>query len=294
MHGFFRRFTALPVALLATIACADSSGTSMGLLTVRLTDAPFPFSEVARVDVFVTRVDARSSEPGEDNVAAENNEGWVTIATPNVSYNLLDLAGGVTTNLGADMLPTGTYRGFRLVLDTRQSTITLKDGTTPDIHWPSAGQSGIKIKLDKPIELVEDGTVMTLDFDVGASFVMRGNTVDQGFNFKPVVRAVAQDITGSVIGSVRVGSISGAAVSGATVEVLTQGSLITDADPTHVVSTTATDANGDFRIAFLLPGSYVLRVTPPAVSGLKPALHPGVFTVVSGAETLLPVIVVNP
>ena len=294
MHGFFRRFTALPVALLATIACADSSGTSMGLLTVRLTDAPFPFSEVARVDVFVTRVDARSSEPSEDDAAADNNEGWVTIATPNVSYNLLDLAGGVTTNLGAGLLPTGTYRGFRLVLDTDQSTITLKDGRTPDIHWPSAGQSGIKVKLDRPIEIVEGGTVMTLDFDVGGSFVMRGNTADNGFNVKPVIRAVAQDITGSVIGSVRSGSISGPAVAGATVEVLTQGSLITDADPTHLVSTTATDANGDFRIAFLLPGNYVLRVTPPAASGFKPALHPGVFTVVSGAEILVPVVVVNP
>jgi uncharacterized surface anchored protein len=123
---------------------------------------------------------------------------------------------------------------------------------------------------------------------------MRGNSPDKGFNFKPVIRAVAQDITGSVIGSVRANSTNGTAVAGATVEVLTEGSLITDADPAHIVSTTATDANGDFRIAFLLPGSYVLRVTPPAASGLKPALHPGVFTVVSGAETLVPVIVVTP
>lgn len=293
MHGFFRRFTALPVALLATIACADSSGTSMGLLSVRLTDAPFPFSEVARVDVFVTRVDARTGEPSEGEVVAGNSEGWVTIATPNASYNLLDLASGVTTNLGADMLPTGTYNGFRLILDTDRSTITLKNGTTPDVHWPSAGQSGIKVKLDKPIELDENGTIMTLDFDVGGSFVMRGNTPDKGFNFKPVIRAVAQDITGSVIGSVRASSATGAGVAAATVEVLTKGSLITDADPAHIVSTTATDANGDFRISFLLPGSYVLRVTPPAASGLKPALHPGVFNVVSGAETLVPVIVVN-
>jgi hypothetical protein len=266
----------------------------MGLLTVRLTDAPFPFSEVARVDVFVTRVDAKKAEPSDDDAEDSNSDGWTTIATPNVSYNLLDLANGVTTNLGQAMLPTGSYRGFRIILDTDKSTITLKDGRTPDIHWPSAGQSGIKVKLDKPIELDEDGTVMTLDFDVGRSFVLRGNTIDKGLNFRPVIRAVAQDITGSVIGSVRANSITGPAVVGATVEVLTQGSLINDADPAHIVRTAATDANGDFRIAFLLPGSYVLRVTPPAASGLKPALHPGVFTVTSGAETLVPVIVVNP
>ncbi len=292
MH-VFRRFIAAPVALVATLACADSSGTSMGQLTVRLTDAPFPFSEVASVDVFVTRIDAKKSEPSDDDDAS-NTEGWTTIATPNASYDLLDLANGVTTNLGQAMLPTGSYRGFRLVLDTDKSTITLKDGTTPDIHWPSAGQSGIKVKLDKPIELDEEGTLMTLDFDVGRSFVLRGNTIDKGLNFRPVIRAVAQDITGSVIGSVRANSTTGPAVVGATVEVLTEGSLINDADPAHIVRTAATNANGDFRIAFLLPGSYVLRVTPPAASGLKPALHPGVFTVTSGAETLVPVIVVNP
>ena len=295
MHAYFRRLTALSVAALAFAGCAESSGPSMGTLSVRLTDAPFPFSEVARVDVFVVRVDARNSESTEAEAEDENNHGgWTTIATPNVSINLLDLAGGVTTNLGAATLSTGRYNGFRLILDTDRSTITLKNGSTPPIHFPSAGQSGIKVKLDKPIELTEDGSVMTLDFDVGKSFVMRGNTVDKGFNFKPVIRAVAQDITGSVIGSVRANSTTGPGVAGASLEVLTAGSLLTDNDPSHIVATSATDANGDFRIAFLLPGSYVLRATPPAASGLKPALLPGALTVTSGAETLAQVIVVFP
>src|SRR3989337_1657503 len=120
MQAFFRRLTGLAAAILAFSACSDSSGSNMGTLTVRLTDAPFPFSEVARVDVFVTRVDARRGEPNDAEVDESNDEGWTTIATPNVSYNLLDLAGGVTTNLGAGMLPTGTYRGFRLILDTER------------------------------------------------------------------------------------------------------------------------------------------------------------------------------
>lgn len=295
MHGYFRRLTALSVAALAFAGCAESSGPTMGTLSVRLTDAPFPFSEVARVDVFVIRVEARNSEPTEAEAEDENNRGgWTTIATPDVSINLLDLAGGVTTNLGAATLATGRYNGFRLILDTDRSTITLKDGSTPPIHFPSAGQSGIKVKLDEPIELTEDGTVVTLDFDIGKSFVMRGNTVDKGFNFKPVIRAVAQDITGSVIGSVRANTTTGPGVPGASVEVLTAGSLLTDNDPLHIVATSATDANGDFRVAFLLPGSYVLRATPPAASGFKPALLPGALTVTSGAETLAQVIVVFP
>ncbi len=293
MDGLQRRFIA-SLAAIASLACSDSSGTNTGTLTVRLTDAPFPFSEVARVDVFVRRVDARSSEPSESEAASSGRAGWTTIATPNLSINLLDLGGGRTTNLGAATLPTGTYNGFRLILDTDNSTITLKDGSTPAIHWPSAGSSGIKVKLDEPIELTEDGSVMTLDFDIGRSFVLRGNSAASGFNFTPVIRAVAQDITGSVTGSVRASSVTGAGVPAATVEVLAAGSLLTDNDPTHIVATTATDVAGDFRIAFLLPGTYVVRATPPTASGLKPALLAGGLSIAPGVHAANQVIVVAP
>lgn len=123
---------------------------------------------------------------------------------------------------------------------------------------------------------------------------MRGNNASNGFNFKPVINAVAQDITGTVIGSVHANSATGAAVPNATVEVLTAGSLISDSDPTHVVRSASTDANGNFRIAFLLPGTYVLRATPPAASTFKPALLAGGLTITSGTETQNQVIVVVP
>jgi hypothetical protein len=279
----------------ALAACSDSSGTGTGRLSVRLTDAPFPFSQVASVDVYVVRVDAKQASTTDEEAADENNQdGWTTIATPNASINLLDLGSGKTMNLGETTLPTGNYQSFRLILDTDQSSITLKDGSKPPIFFPSAAHSGIKVNLDEPIQLTEDGSVMTLDFDIGRSFVMRGNNPANGFNFKPVIHAVAQDITGAVTGSVHANSATGAAVPNATVEVLTAGSLIGDADPTHVVRSASTDANGNFRIAFLLPGTYVLRATPPSASGFKPALLAGGLTITEGAETTNQVIVVAP
>ena len=295
MIANIRRTAGLILSALAFAACSDSSGTGTGLLTVRLTDAPFPFSDVASVDVFVVRVDAKTAATS-DNEAndASQMDGWTTIATPNTLINLLDLGAGKTTNLGATTLATGNYQSFRLVLDTDKSSITLKDGTKPAIKFPSAGQSGIKVILDSPIQLTANGSVMTLDFDIGGSFVMRGNDARNGFIFKPVIHAVAQDITGSVSGSVRANSATGAAVPNATVEVLTAGSLLTDSDPTHVVRTTSTDTNGNFRIAFLLPGTYVLRATPPTASGFKPALLPGGLTITTGTETQNQVIVVGP
>lgn len=296
MRRTLRLFAATAFATLGLAACSDSSGTGgTGLLTVRMTDAPFPFSDVASVDVFVVRVDARTAEPTDAEAADESNHtGWTTIATPNASFNLLDLAGGVTTNLGAATLATGTYNGFRLIIDPSKSSMTLTDGTEPAIMFPSAGHSGIKINLDSPIQLTENGSVMTLDFDVGRSFVMRGNAARNGFIFKPVIRAVAEDITGSVSGSVHANSATGPVVPDATVEVLTAGSLITDADPTHVVRSTSTDINGDYRIAFLLPGTYVVRATPTAASGFKAALLTGGLTITTATETQNQIIVVAP
>jgi hypothetical protein len=295
MNRTIRRFAALVIGAFAVAACSDSSGTGTGLLTVRLTDAPFPFSDVARVDVFVVRVDAKTASTTEEEAADEaNHDGWTTVATPNALINLLDLGSGKTMNLGATTLATGNYQSFRLILDTDQSSITLTDGTTPPIFFPSAGHSGIKVNLDAPIQLTEDGSVMTLDFDIGRSFVMRGNNAANGFNFKPVIHAVAQDITGSASGSVHATSATGAVVPDATVEVLTAGSLIGDTDPTHIVSSTKTDASGNFTFAFLLPGTYVLRATPTAASGFKPALLTGGLTITSQTETKDLVIVVAP
>lgn len=295
MRQSLRLFAAIALGTLGVAACSDSSGTGSGLLTVRMTDAPFPFSQVSRVDIWVVRVDARQSTPTDAQTSnASDQSGWITVATPNQSINLLDLRNGTTTNLGQTTLPTGTYNGFRLVIDPSKSSMTLTDGTQPSITFPSAAQSGIKINLDQPISLTENGSVMTLDFDVGSSFVMRGNSPSNGFNFKPVIRAIAEDITGSASGSVHANSATGAVVPDATVEVLTAGSLVTDTDPTHVVASTSTDASGNFSFKFLLPGTYVLRATPPTASGFKPALLPGGLTITTGQETENQIIVVAP
>lgn len=279
---------------LALAACADSSpGT--GKLTVQLTDAPFPFGQVSRVDVFVIRIDAKIASTDDAEAAdAGRMSGWTTIATPNALINLLALQRGVTTNLGTTTLTTGTYKGFRMIIDPAQSSVTLKDGTKPSIIFPSAAQSGIKIKLDQDVAVTQDSSVMILDFDVGRSFVMRGNSIAQnGLLFKPVIRAVATELTGSVTGIVRADTPTGAPMAGVTVEILTAGSVLSNATPESIVRSTVTDANGAFKVAFLLPGTYVVRATPLTSTTYLPALLTGGLTITSSTEASGKVIVVT-
>jgi len=292
MSKTIRLFTALAISTIAFAACSDSSGTGTGLLTVRLTDAPFPFSEVASVDVYVVRVDARKTATTEGAAADEtDHDGWTTVAAPDASFNLLDLGNGKTLTIGETPLPIGTYRSFRLILDTSKSSITLEDGSKPPISFPSAGQTGIKVNLAEPIQVTEDGSTLILDFDIGRSFVMRGNTAASGFNFKPVINAVAQ-LTGSVSGSVHANTATGAVVPNAAVDVLPAGSAVDYSGAIVRSGTTGTD--GNFTIAFLQAGTYVLRATPPTASGFKPALLPGGLTITAGHATTGQVIIVAP
>jgi hypothetical protein len=261
----------LPVTALVLAACDGNTSPATGELTVLLTDAPFPWAQVERADVHVVRIDAKLAEAGaadiDDPLAADPSSGWVTVAAPDQAYDLLQLRNGATANLGQATLPTGRYRGFRLILDTDRSSVTLVDGTvltgasTPGIEWPSAAETGIKIVLDEPIEVTADGTVMVLDFDLARSFVLRGNRVAQnGLLFTPVIRATATDITGSIAGTVTAGATP-AAVPGAVVEVLAAGVA-------EALHTTTTDDAGHFAFPFVLPGSYGVRATGAEGSGL--------------------------
>ncbi len=180
---------------------------SVGRLTVQLTDAPFPYDSVRSVDVFVVRADAKQEEADSAEAAGRVGDddkgagGWVTIAEPKAKIELTSLRDGVTAALGTATIPAGTYRAFRLVIDPAQSSVTLRDGTvltsasSPGISFPSAGRSGIKIKLARPVTVpaaAEGGAApaLLIDFDLNESFVVRGSSLARnGLLFKPGIKA---------------------------------------------------------------------------------------------------------
>jgi len=318
MFNRITRFALGLVALAGLTACDSTSNGGTGKLTVQLTDAPFPYETVDEVNVWVVRIDARLAPATDDDADTDIDDdtdgdidtdtdgtqregGWVTIASPNRMINLLDLRNGITTNLGEATLPTGRYSGFRLILNTDESEVVLNDaantvldGANGGIKFPSAHRTGIKINLAEPIELTQGGTVMVIDFDVANSFVLRGNDIrNNGLLFKPVLRATARDITGSVSGSVHYDTPTGAVVPNATVQALKAGTPVTDTVTANILSSTVTDANGAYTFAFLVPGTYELRALAPASSGYKNALLTGGVTVAEGQDLTDKVIVLT-
>ena len=198
---------ACAVASVAVIgACSSSTSPGSGTMIVQLTDAPFSSDSVSRVDIFVVRVDAKTTDTDSSEAAKGASDdsagvnGWTTLATPKTKIELLALRNGLTNVLGSQKLAAGSYRAFRLIIDPSQSSVTLKNGavltsaSTPSVSFPSAARSGIKINLDTPIVVSDGGTTTALvDFDVSQSFVIRGSSIaSSGLIFKPVIRGTTK------------------------------------------------------------------------------------------------------
>lgn len=277
-----RRMTTLLAAFAAASAVAagcdgNTTASGPGKLTVLLTDAPFSTADVKSATIFVKRIACRQAESTTADAADTTSLGWTTVVSPNQAIDLVPLNNGVTMDLGTQTLPAGTWESCRIVIDPSQSYVQLNDGTKPDIKWPSAAQSGIKILLNEPVT-VQDSSVLVVDFDIGSSFVLRGNDIrNNGLLFKPVVHGVVRDIAATFLGVVRGDSVRGGAISGATVQLLPSGTAVDDT-VALALRTAATDTAGTFAFHYVVPGSYAVRAIPPTGSLYKPALLTGGLT----------------
>jgi hypothetical protein len=257
----------LCVALSITfsIACSDTTlephFTGGGPTTFRLTDAPFPYDKVSRVDVFVVRVQA--SWAGDTSAAATND--FVTVAEVNRKINLLALTGGLSEELGTANIPEGAIKAIRLVIDTDQSSVTMKTGavltgtSNPGIAWQSsAGIATLNAEVVDHISVPEEGTDVVIDFDVGRAFLDPADVSPpcgcSGFIFSPVVRAAQVARTGSVSGTVRYSGVA-TGQADATVE-LKLGNPSSPSNTWSTISTTKTDASGNFRFAYVTRTSF--------------------------------------
>ena len=289
---------------LSAVTCDDRGVDPFGNLTrTVLTDSPFPYSRVARVDVYVVSVSA-SVSPDTSSTAT----GFVTLATPNRRINLLALQNGTIDELGAVRLSSGAVTAVRMTIDTDSSSITLKSGavltgrTTPGIAWQSsAGRPVLNALIHEQIAVPDTGATIVIDFDVGKAFIspqdVNPASTDSGFIFSPVLGAASVAKTGSIAGTIRARSATGTPVLDASLR-LYLGDPNAAENTWSTMATTHSNANGEFKFSFVtrsahwatIPAqvgkTYIVAVDPPAGSGLGRAVVKNI-TVTAGATTPL-------
>ncbi len=249
------------LAVLFFSGCSEdlSTESNMGRLTVQLTDAPFPYDLISEANVTIFKIEARykgDSMEGDGNTE-DNGNSFIVLMEEERDFNLLNLTNGITETLVDIDVPVGSYDLIRIYV--KGVNVVLIDGSTFDLKVPSGEQTGIKVFI-KPSIVVsgELSSDLLLDFDVGRSFIPKGNikniTGINGFNFKPVIKASNLSSAGTLSGLVSTMTEAGIiGLENATVSVFETGTL----DP---IMTAATYENGNYTVMGLNAGSYNVMV----------------------------------
>jgi len=278
----------LSLALLAAAAIAvacykddvttavPNSGKPMA--QVVLTDDPFPFDSVQSVQVYIVNI-AVSTHP--DTGTSADSMHWVTVAAPHRQVDLLTLQQGLTDSLGTGQVTADQYKAVLVTINVDSSAgIRFKNGSPAVVRWHGAGQESYASFVEAPISIPDTGAVIVIDFDVGRSFAYN-QLGDHAFDFFASIRAVNRAATGGISGTVTHDTSAGPAgpVADATVSAWGGGP-----NNWYILSTGKTDAAGHYRLAYLLPGTYIVGVEPPAGSNFGSALDSNV-AVNRGFET---------
>ncbi|WP_162127778.1 DUF4382 domain-containing protein [Flavobacterium phycosphaerae] len=210
-------------------SCSSDDSSSSGNYTykVRMTDAPGPYSEV--------NVDIQSVQ-----VIGTNGQA-VTLNTNAGIYNLLDFTNGVDTLIASSTLSSAEVSQIRLILGSNNTVVL--DGVSYPLSTPSAEQSGLKLLVNQTLEADVDNSIL-IDFDANTSVIQTGNGT---YKLKPVLRTVVTAITGNIEGNITpVGTLA----------------MVSATSTANIEYTSNVDANGDFKITGLPPGTYTVTITP--------------------------------
>lgn len=204
-------------------------------VNVYLIDAPASYDEVW-VEVLGVEILPKGKNE-------ENGNAWINLAheSEDQKINLLALTGGNSAHLGEVEVPAGEISQIRLLLG--DDNYIVQNGQRINLTTPSAQQSGLKLKIDKPLSAGISYDLI-IDFDASKSIVRAGNSGQ--YILKPVLRVVAEEsatIEGTIL-----------PLEARPVEV----SAIIEEDTVG----TFTDESGKFVLRGLKTGSYKLVIVP--------------------------------
>ncbi len=216
-----------------------------GKLSVKITDDPFDISSVESATITISKIELRQ-------VGSSDNDPFLKLPINPVVIDIFKLRNGITQELVNLTIPKGDYDLVRLFVD--EASLKLKGIDEPfNLKVPSGEQTGIKVFIN-PVIHVEGGisNELLLDFDLSKSFVMRGHDAQNGFIFKPVIRATNTSTAGRIEGVVTDDSPDKIGLENATVSYQKDGD-----DPV----TTLTDATGHYVFIGVPAGTYSMSAT---------------------------------
>jgi hypothetical protein len=209
-------------------------------LTFSITDAPVE--------------DARHVYISVESIQIAQSEGnWISIPLEtDAEIDLLQLQNGATELLASiEDLPAGTYNQTRMVLaEEAPGRLIDNDGVEHPLVIPSGSESGLKL-MTSFTKVDGEPMAFTIDFDLRKSIKVSGNGGKSKYILKPVLRMTDDSKSGSAMGEGENGSVVCVYADGATKD-------SDDACENAITSTTV--KNGQFKLAFLEPGTYDLRV----------------------------------
>jgi hypothetical protein len=194
----------------------------------------------------------------------------VTIATPHRSVNLLDFTQGTAELLGQGNLQVGQYNSIRVIIDVDSSSIIWSGNIPMTVNWGKSGKFQLNAVVKPPFSVEDSSADLVIDFDVASSFAFNQLGLRE-FDFSPVLRAVNSAESGSIAGTITDTLSPGAPqpVANANVDIIQQSSNL-------FIAGGRTDATGYYKVAFLPPDAYQVRVTQPIIPALRSAVVTGV------------------
>jgi hypothetical protein len=247
--------------ILMITACDGGSGGSSslsgetGTLYLSLTDATTDEYQAVYVTIKEVWVHMGGNEKKDSN--------WEVVASPDETYNLLDLVNGVREELGISDLPAAHYTQMRLIIGDKPDNgfnfmgekhpyaNYIIDGSDVyhELKIPSGLQTGIKIVNGFNIK-ADEITELLLDFDASRSIVMAGASGQ--WLLKPTINVLKDYsiITGNITDT------SEKQLEGVLVSVQKYDPDANNPKDKVVIQTsTLTDENGDYTI-FVRPDVY--------------------------------------
>jgi uncharacterized repeat protein (TIGR02059 family) len=211
-----------------------------GWLSVSITDDPFNISSVESAEITITKIEIRKA-------GADDGDPFLELLMDPVTIDVFQLRNGIKDELVKLEVPKGDYDLVRLYVD--EANLKLKDiDKVFNMKVPSGEQTGIKVFIN-PVIHVEGGlsAELLLDFDLSKSFVMRGHSAQNGFIFKPCIRAANNSTAGRIEGFVTDNSEAKAGIENVTVAYLKS---VDDSVKT------LTDASGHYVFIGVPAGTY--------------------------------------